>query len=244
MLDPYSDIPVNDPRQKNDFAIPLDIYQKRVQWLDKEGFQLYTHAIGDRSVREALNAYEKAMKENDQRLRRHRIEHIEQINPADLKRFRPLGILPSMQPIHADPGTVEVWSKAVGTARLPLSFAWASFLNEGNTLVFGSDWPACIDADPLHGLHVAVNRKTTDGKPLEGWVPEQRLTIDQALKAYTLNGSIASFEEQGKGQIREGMLADVVVLSQDLFLIDPLQIHATKVDLTVVGGKIVYERIR
>lgn len=242
MKAPYSDISANDPQQKIEFAIPLENYREKVAWLDREGFQLYTHAIGDSAVSEALGAYEHAIKTNRPRLRRHRIEHIEQIDPKDLKRFRTLGILPSMQPIHADPGTVEVWGRAVGTGRLPRSFNWASFIKEGNTLVFGSDWPACINADPLHGLHVAVNRKTTDGKPVEGWIPDQRLTINQALTAYTLNGAFASFEDDWKGLIRVGMLADLVVLSQDLFQIDPLQIHATKVDMTLVNGRIVFER--
>ncbi|MFM2145620.1 MAG: hypothetical protein RL732_456, partial [Bacteroidota bacterium] len=154
MLEPYSDLPSDDPQQQASFAIPLEEYRKKVQRLDREGFQLYTHAIGDKAVREAVNAYELAIASNKDQQRRHRIEHIEQVNPSDLKRFHALGILPSMQPIHADPGTVEVWSKAVGNERLPHSFNWAAFVRDGNILVYGSDWPACINADPLHGLHV------------------------------------------------------------------------------------------
>ena len=132
----------------------------------------------------------------------------------------------------------------MGSQRLPNSFNWAAFVRDGNVLVYGSDWPACINADPLHGLHVAVNRKTVDGKPEGGWVPEQRLSVNEALTAYTRNGAFASFDENRKGTIREGLLADLVVLSQDLFTIDPLQIHETKVDLTVVGGKVVFQRTK
>ena len=124
MLNPYSDLSPNDPAQKNTFALPLNDYQRLVNRLDEEGFQLYTHAIGDAAVREVLNAYEKAFEVNGKKGQRHRIEHIEQLSPTDLPRFAHLGVLPSMQPIHADPGTVEVWSKAVGKERLPNSFPW------------------------------------------------------------------------------------------------------------------------
>ena len=124
MLNPYSDLSPNDPAQKNTFALPLNDYQRLVNRLDEEGFQLYTHAIGDAAVREVLNVYEKAFEVNGKKGQRHRIEHIEQLSPTDLPRFAHLGVLPSMQPIHADPGTVEVWSKAVGKERLPNSFPW------------------------------------------------------------------------------------------------------------------------
>jgi predicted amidohydrolase YtcJ len=240
MTDPYSDIPVNDKAQEKHYAIPLDQYKQLVARLDKEGFQLYTHAIGDGTVHEVLNAYEAAAAANGPRDRRHRIEHIEQVLAADIPRFATLKVLPSMQPIHADPGTVDVWAKAVGAERLPRSFAWKSMLNNGARLVYGADWPACISLDPMRGLHSAVNRRTIKGEPPMGWVPEQRLPIAEALRAYTYGSAYASFDDQHKGKLLPGMLADLVMLSQDLFSIDPMEIYKTKVVLTVVDGRRVF----
>ena len=241
MLNPYSDIPKEHAEQKNDFAIPIEKYRDLVVKLDSAEFQLYTHAIGDRSVREVLNAYEYASMRNKRKDQRFRIEHIEQVQPEDIPRFASLGVLPSMQPIHADPGTVDVWGRNVGAERLSNSFVWNSMIKSGATLVYGSDWPACISLNPIHGLHSAVNRQTIKGVPEGGWVPEQRITVSQALKAYTVNGAYASFEEKTKGKLEKGFLADFVVLSQDLFTINPSKIHETKVLLTVVDGK---ERFR
>jgi predicted amidohydrolase YtcJ len=246
MVDPYSDIPVNDRMQAKNWNIPLDRYRQLVSRLDKEGFQLYTHAIGDLGVREALNAYELAIGDAAQRgdtmKRRHRIEHIEQVQADDIPRFAKLGVLPSMQPIHADPGTVDVWSNAVGEERLPRSFAWQSMLKSGATLVYGADWPACISVNPMRGLHSAVNRRTMDGQPPNGWVPEQRVSIPEALKAYTFNSAYASFDEKQKGKLVPGFLADLVVLSQDLFTIPTMDIYKTEVMMTMVDGKEVFKR--
>lgn len=240
MIDPYSDLLQLDSIYRGQYAIPIDQYEKWVNRLDQEGFQIYTHAIGDAAVRSVLNAYEKTLKENGTQNKRHRIEHIEMTTNVDIERFHQLGVLPSMQPIHADPGTIDVWSKAVGEKRLPLSFPWASLLQQKSKLVFGSDWPACISLDPIRGIHNAVNRLTTDGKPVGGWIPEQRISLQDALYAYTAGAAYGSFDEQEKGQLKKGFLADFIVLSQDLFTIKPQEIHKTKVQLTVVGGKRVY----
>jgi predicted amidohydrolase YtcJ len=242
MVDPYSDIPVNDRMQAKNWNIPVDKYRELVAQLDKEGFQLYTHAIGDLAVREVLNAYENAAKLNGPRDRRPRIEHIEQVQADDIPRFAKLGVLPSMQPIHADPGTVDVWSKAVGEERLPRSFAWNSLLKSGATLVYGADWPACISVNPMRGLHNAVNRQTVDGQPPNGWIPEQKIGIADALKAYTVNSAFGSFDEKQKGKLLPGYLADLVVLSQDLFTIPTMDIHKTEVLTTIVDGKTVFQR--
>ncbi|HLO81050.1 MAG TPA: amidohydrolase [Chitinophagaceae bacterium] len=238
MVDPYSDIPVNDRMQAKNWNIPLDRYKQLVIQLDKEGFQLYTHAIGDLAVREALNAYA----ETRRTTQRHRIEHIEQVQSTDIPRFAQLGVLPSMQPIHADPGTVDVWGRAVGNERLPRSFAWQSLLKSGATLVYGADWPACISLNPMRGLHSAVNRRTMDGQPPNGWVPEQKISIADALKAYTVNSAYASFDEKQKGKLAPGFLADLVVLSQDLFTIPTMDIYKTEVMMTMVDGKEVFKR--
>lgn len=240
MLEPYSDLPPNSGIPLGETTMPPNIFPELVAKFDKLGFQIYTHAIGDRAVREALNAYEYTQQANKRQNTRHRIEHIETISPADIPRFAKLGVLASMEPIHADPGTAEVWSKAVGAERQQFAFAWQSLLKSGARLVYSSDWPAAISVDPIRGLHSAVNRRTVDGKPPRGWVPEQRINIVDALRAYTLGGAYSSFEEGIKGRIAPGMLADIAVFSQDLFKIEPMRIHETRVVLTVFNGKPIY----
>jgi predicted amidohydrolase YtcJ len=242
MMEDYSDAGENGKTANGTFAYPIPTYQRLTEAFDKAGFRMYTHAIGDRSVHEALNAYEKAQQKNNSTNTRHRIEHIEQCKPADVQRFSQLHVLPSMQPIHADPGTIAVWAKAVGEQRLPFSFGWQSMLQSKAFLVFGSDWPACIDLNPLHGLHIAVNRQTTDGQPAGGWIPQQRITIKEAFHAYTFGGAYSSFEEKTKGKLQAGYLADFVVLSQNIFEIAPSLIYETKVLLTVMDGKEVYKK--
>lgn len=241
MLEPYSDIPATDPLALGQLAVPIEKYQELVSKLDKNGFRIYTHAIGDKGVRESLDAYENAAILNGKRDARHRIEHIETVAPEDIPRFAQLGVMPSMEPIHADPGTVAVWAKAIGEKRLPWSFVWAEMLKTNAHLVYSSDWPACIDLNPIRGIHVAVNRKTPDGFPEGGWIPQQKISMAQAMKAYTSAGAYSSFEENLKGQIKEGQLADIIVFSQDLFTIDPMKTHSTKVVLTVFDGKIIYD---
>ncbi len=236
MLEPYAD----KPTEKGNSVFTAEVYNEMVERFDRAGFQIYTHAIGDRAVRMALDAYERAQQINKRPNARFRIEHIETISPTDIPRFARLGVLASMEPIHADPGTNEVWVAAVGPVRERYAFAWAELLRGGARLVFGSDWPACISLNPIRGLHSAVNQRTIDGQPPDGWVPQQRLSIAQALRAYTYWGAYASFEEGIKGRLAPGMLADVIVFSQDLFSIDPMKIHQTHVVLTVFDGKVIY----
>lgn len=242
LLEPYSD----DPNLTGEPNWTADDFNDVVLRADRLGLQIWTHAIGDRAVRMALDAYENATRRNAGRYhlvrkdRRYRVEHIETIHPTDLPRFAKLGVLPVMQPIHADPGTVEVWSKAVGPERLKLAFAWRAFERAGARLVFSSDWPACISVNPIRGIHNAVNRRTIDGKPAGGWTPEHRVSLESALRAYTTMAALASFEEASKGRLAPGYLADLAVLSQDLFKIDPVKIHETKVVTTIFDGRVIY----
>jgi predicted amidohydrolase YtcJ len=246
MLEPYAD----QPSTSGDTNWSADDYNEMCVRADRLGLQVWTHAIGDRAVRLALDGFETAVRRNGLRFhqtrkdRRFRIEHIETIHPADIPRFAEIGVLAGMQPIHADPGTVEVWSKAVGTRRLPHAFAWRTLERAGARVTFGSDWPASISFNPIRGIHNAVNRRTIDGKPDSGWIPTERVSLDMALRAYTAAGAIASFEEAQKGRLAPGMLADVVILSQDLFKISPMKIHATYVVTTVFNGRVVYDRVR
>ncbi len=242
MLAPYADLPATDPLALGQLNFTIEGYQKLVKTLDSNGFRLYTHAIGDRGVREVLNAYEKAMLENNSKGKRHRVEHIETINPDDIPRFAKAGILPSMEPIHAEPGTTTVWSKAVGEERLPYSFAWRSLLDADAQLVFSSDWPACISLNPIRGIHDAVNRRNPSGYPEGGWIPQERISIFEAMKAYTYMGAFSSFEEDRKGLLKAGYLADLIILSDDVFTIDPMKIHQVKVETTIVDGKIIYSK--
>ena len=213
---------------------------KLVEMCDAARLQVYIHAIGDRAVRMALDACEHALKVNGPHDARFRIEHIETASSEDLPRFSRLGVLASMMPLHADPGTIKVWSRAAGPPRLPLAFAWRSLERAGARLVFSSDWPANISLDPIRGLHNAVNRRTTGGQPADGWIPEQRVSVETALRGYTTSAAFASFEETEKGQIKPGMLADLVVLSQDPFGIDPIRLHEIRVRMTIFDGKVVY----
>ncbi|MGH9845250.1 MAG: amidohydrolase, partial [Blastocatellia bacterium] len=240
MIERYSDLPPNHGAPMGELSMPADQYRELVASLDRAGFQIYTHAIGDRGVREALDAYEAAQKANNRKYTRHRVEHIETVSPADIPRFAKLDVMASMEPIHADPGTIDVWSKAVGAERLPYSFPWASLLKSGARLVYSSDWPASIALDPIRGLHNAVNRRTIDGQPPKGWIPQQRISLSDALRAYTQMGAVASYEEMIKGRIAPGMLADLVVLSQDLFKVEPAKIFQTRVAMTVFDGKVIF----
>lgn len=242
MLEPYADQVPKELSPLGQVSMALPTYADLVVKMDSLGFQIYTHAIGDRGVRETLHAYELAIRKNGKRDSRHRVEHIETINPTDIPRFVQLGVMPSMEPIHAEPLTMSVWQKAIGEKRLPYSFAWAAMLKSGAKLVYSSDWPACVSLNPIRGLHVAVNRRNVDGFPEHGWVPEQKIAIADALYAYTYMGAYSSFEENSKGKIARGYLADVIVLSQDLFTIPSMDIHQTQVLMTIFDGKIVYER--
>jgi predicted amidohydrolase YtcJ len=238
MLDAYSDLPSSSgtpnysQEQLNDM----------VAQCDREGWQILIHAIGDLAIRMTLNAYEEALRRNGPHDARFRIEHIETVAAADIPRFAKLGVLASMMPIHADPETPDVWSNAIGPDRTSRGFAWRTLEQAGARLVFSSDFPASISLDPIHGIHTAVTRQTAEGKPPGGWIPEQRVTLETALHGYTTAAAYASFEEKTKGAIAPGMLADIVVLNSNLFEIDPAQIHATRVWMTVFDGRIVHRQ--
>lgn len=236
MLEPYSD----EPGKQGDLSWPVAVYQERIAQADQLGLQIYTHAIGDRAVRTALDAYENAQRVNQLKDRRFRIEHIETLAAADIPRFARLGVLASMEPIHAYPSTIEVWSRAIGTERTGRGFAWAALQRSGARLVFSSDWPASISVDPIRGIHNAVNRRTLEGKPPQGWLPEHRVNLVTALRGYTSEGAYASFTEKEKGTLVSGKLADLIVLSQDFFALEPMKLHEARVVLTIFDGKVIY----
>jgi predicted amidohydrolase YtcJ len=238
MLEPYSD----DPSTKGKLFWDPDKYTAAVAELDKRGLQLFTHAIGDYAVRTALDAYENAETVNHTEDRRPRIEHIETVTAADIPRFGKLGVIASMQPLHAypDEDTLRVWAGNNGPDRASRAWVWNSIAKAGGHLAFGSDWNV-VTLNPWEGLQMSVTRQTTEGTPAGGWLPQERITLQQAVEGYTLGAAYAGRREKTEGSIEPGKLADFIVVSQDIFEIDSHAIAKTKVVKTIVGGRVVYE---
>jgi predicted amidohydrolase YtcJ len=164
------------------------------------------------------------------------------VSAADIPRFGQLGVIASMQPLHAypDEDAFKAWARSVGPERTQRAWAWHSIQAAGGVLAFGSDWPI-VTLNPWPGLQNAVTRQTTEGEPKGGWIPEQRITLAEAIRGYTLNAAFAGHREKTEGSLEPGKLADLIVISQDVFKVDPLKIGETKVLLTMVGGRVVYE---
>jgi predicted amidohydrolase YtcJ len=238
MLEPYSD----DPALKGALFWEPDKFKAAVAELDRRGFQLLTHAIGDHAVRTALDAYENAETRNHKRDHRPRIEHIETISKADIPRFGKLGVIASMQPLHSypDADTLDVWAHNVGPDRATRAWAWKSISDAGGHLAFGSDWPV-VTLNPWEGVQTAVTRQTSGGTPEAGFVPEQRLTVAQVIEGYTLGAAFAGRREKSEGSLEIGKLADLIILSQNIFDVDPHKIGATRIVTTIVGGQLVYQ---
>lgn len=238
MLTPYSD----DPKLTGSLLWDPDTYQQLVRELDKRNIQIFTHAIGERAVRLTLDAYENAARENHTQDRRHRIEHIETITAKDIPRFGKLGVIASFQPLHAypDDDLLQVWARNAGPERTQRAFAWNSVESSGGVLAFGSDWPI-VTLNPWTGVQNAVTRQTTDGDPPGGFIPKERVSLGDAIRGYTLGAAIAGHREKNEGSLEPGKVADLIIVSQDLFKIEPTDIAKTQVLLTMVGGKVVYE---
>jgi predicted amidohydrolase YtcJ len=238
MLEPYTD----DPAVKGTLFWEPEKYKAAVAEIDKRGFQMFTHAIGDYAVRTALDAYENAGMRNHTRDRRPRIEHLETIAPSDVPRFGKLGVIASMQPLHSypDADTLDVWVHNVGPERASRAWVWKSISDAGGHICFGSDWPV-VTLNPWEGIQTAVTRQTADGKPAAGFVPEQRLTVAQAIDGYTSGAAFCGRREKTEGSLEVGKLADLIILSQNIFDIDPHKIGSTRVVTTIVGGRIVYQ---
>jgi predicted amidohydrolase YtcJ len=238
MLAPYSD----DPSQSGKLFWDPDLYKATVADLDRRGLQIFTHAIGDKAVRLALDAYQKAAEVNKTKDARPRIEHIETINAQDIDRFGKLGVIASMQPLHSypDEDTLSIWARNIGPERATRPWVWRSIEQNGGVLAFGSDWPV-VTLNPWKGVQTAVTRQTEEGEPVGGFIPQQRLSLEDAIRAYTLGAAFAGRREKTEGSLEAGKLADFIVLDRDLFKIEPSEIGKTEVLLTVVGGKVVYE---
>ena len=238
MLEPYT----NAPASRGALNFDPEKYKESVAQLDRLGFPIFTHAIGDRAIRLALDAYEAANKANGHTDARDRIEHIEDPSAADIPRFGKLGVMASMQPLHATPdvNALTVWSGNIGPERAQRAFPWHSILAGGGRLCFGSDW-CVVTLNPWPGVQMLLTRETADGKPEGGWHPNERLTLEQAIEGYTMAGAFSAKREKTEGSIEAGKQADVIIISQDLFKIATNQIGNTKALMTMVGGKIVYQ---
>jgi predicted amidohydrolase YtcJ len=237
-FEPYTD----DPKNRGLLApqmFPEGIMEKRIMEADKAGLQVAIHAIGDRANSLLLDLYEKAAAQNGPRDRRWRIEHAQHLRPRDIARFGKLGVIASVQPYHAyDDGR---WAeKKIGKERVRYTYPFKSLLDGGAVLAFGSDWTVA-PLDPVSGIYAAVTRATSDGKNPGGWVPEEKISLDDAIKGYTTGGAYAEFAEKDKGTIRSGKLADIIVLDKDLFKVPAEQLMDVKVVLTIVGGKVVHD---
>ncbi len=235
-FEPYVDAPEKTGLPQ----MPYGEFEKMVVILDKAGFQIGIHAIGDRANHWTLNAYEKAQELNGKRDSRHRIEHAQVLHSDDIARFATLGVIASMQPTHCitDKRFAE---KRIGRQRCQGAYAWQRLLDAGAAIAFGTDYPV-EPISPLEGLYAAVTRKDRTGEPGDGWFPDQKLGMEEAIELYTIGSAYAEFMENRKGMIKEGYLADVVIFNSDLMTIPHDQIMSAKVDYTIVGGKVVYKR--
>lgn len=223
----------------SDEMFPAGAMLERVRGADQAGLQVLIHAIGDRANEEILSLYEQVEKETSDRDRRFRIEHAQHLRSQDIQRFARNRVIASMQPSHAiDDGR---WAeKRIGADRATTTYAFRSLLDSGATLAFGTDWTVA-PLNPLLTIYAAVTRRTPDGKHPAGWVPEQRISVAEAVHAYTVGSAFAEFQENEKGTISPGKLADLVVLSHDIFKIDPVEIERVGVTMTIMDGRVVYE---
>jgi len=232
--EPYTDA----PNTRGLTMVDLKELAQQIQGADRAGLQVAVHAIGDHANDWLLDTYDRVARQDGARDRRLRIEHAQHVRTSAFARYHSQGVIASMQPYHAiDDGR---WAeKRIGSQRLAGTYAFHSFLAAGVWLTFGSDW-AVAPLDPLVGIDAAVNRRTIDGKHPQGWQPQQRISVSQAVRAYTEANAYAGFQEDRLGRIAPGYLADFVVLSQDLFSIDPAHLENVKVISTVIGGQVRY----
>jgi len=236
-FEPYTD----DPRVSGIFAadmFPEGIMEQRIRAADTAGLQVAVHAIGDKANAVLLDIFEKVIAQNGPRDRRWRIEHAQHLRPADMERMARLGILAAVQPYHAiDDGR---WAeRKIGPERCRTTYAFRSLLDKGVRIAAGSDWTVA-PLDPLAGIYAAVTRRTTDGKNPDGWYPEQKISLEEALRAYTTDGAYAEFAEGAKGAIKAGFLADLVILDRNLFEIPAENISDVRVKTTIVAGRTVF----
>ncbi len=237
-FEPYLDAPQTAGLAVDDPKILADNTQKA----DAAGLQIMIHAIGDRANAETLDIFSKAAAANGPRDRRFRIEHAQHLRLDDIKRFGSQKVVASMQPFHIIDDGRWAW-KRIDEKRLKGTYAFRSLLDSGAVLAFGSDSPVA-PFNPLLGVYAAVTRRTLDDKNPNGWIPEQKISVDEAVFAFTAGSAFAEFQEKIKGSLTVGKAADLIILSDDIFTIDPAKIRDVAVTTTVVDGRVVYEKGR
>lgn len=237
MFEPFTDDPGNRGLLSDEMH-PPSAMRDRLMQADAAGLQLRVHAIGDRAISMMLDIFADIEKEHGYHDQRFAIEHAQHMAQKDFERFAKLHVIASMQPYHAiDDGR---WAEGrLGRERTRYSYAWHSFLDHGVTLAFGTDWPVA-PLDPMLGVYAAVTRATLDGKNPGGWFPEEKITLPEAIEAYTMGAAFAEFQDSEKGSITPGKLADMVILTDDIFDLKPETIRNVKVKTTIVGGRVVY----
>jgi predicted amidohydrolase YtcJ len=237
-FEPYNDAPQSHGLPA-DQMIPEEKMLNNILGADRAGLHVAVHAIGDKANERVLSFFAEARKRNGGRDRRFRIEHAQHLRAREIPQFAELGVIASMQPYHCiDDG---VWAeKRIGAKRAAGAYAFRSLIDSGAVLAFGSDW-FVAPMEPLMGIYAAVTRRTLDGKRLEGWIPEQKITAAEAIRAYTMGSAYASFDEKTKGSIEPGKLADIAVLSDDILTVDPVRIREARVVMTIFDGSVIYE---
>jgi predicted amidohydrolase YtcJ len=236
-FDPYNDAP-DTCGLLTDEMQPLEALLERLLAADEAGMQLCWHAIGDRAVSLTLDLFDEIVRTHGPCERRLRIEHAQHVAPKDFARFARLNVIASVQPYHAiDDGC---WAgQRIGAERLKTSYPYRTFLDSQVRLALGTDWYVA-PLDPMQTLYAAITRATLDGRNPRGWPPEQRLSITEAVSAYTMGSAYAEFQEKEKGSITPGKLADMVLLSDDIFKLDPARLRDVRIELTIIGGKVVH----
>jgi len=235
MLDDYC----GQPGNRGVATMSKDEMRELVRRATLAGIAPVIHAIGDRANRDVLDVYEESRQAGEGKALRYRIEHAQIVHPEDVPRFARLGVVASMQPIHCTSdrdAAIRLWGE-----RSRYAYAWRSMLSAGVSLAFGSDCPV-EPISPLAGIYAAVTRKRASERDVTAWYPEQCITVEEALRAYTLGAAYASGEETDKGSLEVGKLADIVVLSHDVLHAQPPDLLRTQVEMTIVGGHVVYER--
>jgi predicted amidohydrolase YtcJ len=238
-FEPFTD----DPSTKgllSDEMYPIEDMLKRMQNADRAGLQLCIHAIGDQAISIILDLFTKVVEANGEKDRRFRIEHSQHMAAKDFDRYAKLKVIASVQPYHAiDDGR---WAeKRIGPERIKLTYAFRTFLDHGVRLALGTDWTVA-PLDPMQTIYAAVTRATLDSKNPDGWVADQKISVEEAVEAYTMGSAYAEFQDLEKGSITRGKLADLVILTEDIFHIDPMKIRDVKVETTIVGGKVIWSR--
>jgi predicted amidohydrolase YtcJ len=237
-FEPYNDAPSTRGLLGGEMQ-PEGAMLARVRAADRAGLQVMIHAIGDQANDKILSIYEQVARENGERDRRFRIEHAQHLRPQDISRFARDHVIASMQPYHAiDDGR---WAeKRIGYERCRTTYAFRSLLDSGAMLAFGTDWNVA-PLNPMPSVYAAVTRRTLDGRHPGGWIPEQKISVDEAVHAYTAASAYAEFTGAVKGTLIPGKLADIVILDRDIFRIDPVEIEKTRVATTIVDGRVVFE---